>query len=103
MLKLRVHEYRTLGGTGLILDPARQKGEKDDDEVRGTGMFGRNYIFCRQDTFSASRTLASRGYLKTPRSSFARQRAGRRDGIRAAPKGSNPSGSHARVLVPSIT
>lgn len=28
-------------------------------------VYGRNYIFCRQDTFSASKTLASRGYLKT--------------------------------------
>lgn len=65
------------------------------------GVYGRNYIFCRQDTFSA-KTLASRGYLKTLlHPSFARQR--RREegrGSRASPKGSNPSGSHARVLVP---
>lgn len=66
------------------------------------GVYGRNYIFCRQDTFSASKTLASRGYLKTLlHPSFARQ--WRREegwGSRASPKGSNPSGSHARVLVP---
>lgn len=51
----------------------------------------RNYIFCRPNTFSVSRILASRGYLKTLRSTGrkpgGRGGVGKRSGeVGAAPK-----------------
>lgn len=61
-----------------------------------TGMAGsiRNYIFCRLNTFSVSRILASRGYLKTLRRSTGRKPEGGEGGgmekrsgeVGAAPK-----------------
>lgn len=73
-----MHEYRTLGGTGLILDPARQKCEEDDDEVRGGDVRTKLYFLSSRHVLGVQDARIPRVFKDS--SFFVREAARRAEG-----------------------